>query len=90
VSFGNASGPVPPFSVGQLAQKGSLYVQRPTLGTHTTDRDVVQLMADDLFSMVTSGKVKVPVERRYPLAEAAQAHRDLEGRGTTGAGVLLT
>jgi NADPH2:quinone reductase len=89
VSFGNASGPVPPFNVGQLAQKGSLYVQRPTLGSHTTNRDVVQQMADDLFSMVSSGKVKVPVERRYPLAEAAQAHRDLEGRGTTGAGVLL-
>jgi NADPH2:quinone reductase len=89
VSFGNASGPVSPFNMGVLAQKGSLYVQRPTLGTHTATREGVQEMTEDLFAMVTSGKVKVPVERRYPLAEAAQAHRDLEGRGTTGAGVLV-
>jgi len=88
VSFGNASGVVPPVNIGSLSLKGSLYVQRPTLGTHLATREVAQEMADDLFAMVTSGKVKVPVERRYPLAEAAQAHRDLEGRGTTGAGVL--
>jgi NADPH2:quinone reductase len=89
VSFGNASGPPPPLSVGVLSQKGSLYVQRPTLGTHTATREVSQQMADELFAMVASGQVKVPVERRYPLAEAARAHRDLEGRTTTGAGVLL-
>jgi NADPH2:quinone reductase len=89
VSFGNASGPVPPFNPGVLAQKGSLYVQRPTLQTHTATREGAQEMADGLFAMVASGQVKVPVERRYPLAEAARAHRDLEGRATTGAGVLV-
>jgi NADPH2:quinone reductase len=89
VSFGNASGAVPPFSAGILAQKGSLYLHRPTLQTHMATREVAQQMADELFSMVTSGLVKVPVERRYPLAEVARAHRDLEGRTTTGAGVLV-
>src|SRR5262249_36406359 len=89
VSFGNASGPVPPVNLGVLSLKGSLYVQRPTLGTHLATREAAQQMADELFAMVASGKVKIPVERRYPLAEAAQAHRDLEGRGTTGAGVLV-
>jgi NADPH2:quinone reductase len=89
VSFGNASGPVPPANLGVLSLKGSLYVQRPTLGTHQATREAAQEGADDLFAMVASGKVKIPVERRYPLAEAGQAHRDLEGRGTTGAGVLV-
>jgi NADPH2:quinone reductase len=89
VSFGNASGAVPPFGVGLLAAKGSLYVQRPTLGNYNVDRASSQAMADDLFGVVTSGQVKIPVERRYPLSEAAQAHTDLEGRGTTGVGVLV-
>ncbi|HET9627403.1 MAG TPA: quinone oxidoreductase [Kofleriaceae bacterium] len=89
VSFGNASGAVPPIALGSLAAKGSIYVQRPTLGTYTADRAQTQAMADDLFAMVGSGKVKIPVERRYPLAEAARAHDELEGRGTTGAGVLI-
>jgi NADPH:quinone reductase len=89
VSFGNASGVVPPVNIVTLSLKGSLYVQRPTLGTHLATRDVAQQMADELFQMVTSGKVKVPVERRYPLGEAARAHRDLEARMTTGAGVLV-
>jgi len=89
VSFGNASGPVPPVNLGVLAQKGSLYVQRPTLNTHLATREVAQGMADELFAMVTAGKVTIPVERRYPLAEAAKAHRDLEARITTGAGVLI-
>ena len=89
VAFGNASGPIPPVNLGILSLKGSLYVQRPTLGTHLATREAAQQMADELFAMVGSGKVKIPVERRYPLAEAAQAHRDLEGRGTTGAGVLV-
>ncbi|HEX8109503.1 MAG TPA: quinone oxidoreductase [Kofleriaceae bacterium] len=89
VSFGNASGPVAPVNLGVLSLKGSLYVQRPTLGTHQATREAAQEGADDLFAMVASGKVKIPVERRYPLAEAAQSHRDLEGRGTTGAGVLV-
>jgi NADPH2:quinone reductase len=89
VSFGNASGVVPPINIVTLSLKGSLYVQRPTLGTHLATREVAQQMADELFQMVTSGKLKVPVERRYPLAEAARAHRDLEARMTTGAGVLV-
>jgi len=89
VSFGNASGPVPPINLGILAQKGSIYVQRPTLGTYTATREAAQSMADELFGMVTSGKVVISVERRYPLAEAAKAHRDLEARITTGAGVLV-
>jgi NADPH2:quinone reductase len=89
VSFGNASGPVPPVNLGVLAPKGSLYVQRPTLGSYLSSREASQAMADELFAMVTSGKVKVPVERRYPLAEAQQAHRDLEARTTTGSGVLV-
>jgi NADPH2:quinone reductase len=89
VSFGNASGAVPPINLGILAQKGSLYVQRPTLGSYTSTPERTQKMADDLFGMVTSGKVKIAVERRYPLAEAVRAHRDLEARVTTGAGVLI-
>ena len=89
VSFGNASGPVAPVNLGALSLKGSLYVQRPTLGTYLATRETAQQMADDLFQMVASGKVKIPVERRYPLGEAARAHKDLEGRGTTGAGVLI-
>jgi NADPH2:quinone reductase len=89
VSFGNASGPVPPVNLGQLGIKGSLYVQRPTLGSYLATREAAHEMSSELFQMVASGKVKIPVERRYPLAEAAKAHRDLEGRGTTGAGVLL-
>jgi NADPH2:quinone reductase len=89
VSFGNSSGPVAPVNLGILSQKGSLYVQRPTLGSYLSSREAAQQMADELFQMVQSGKVKVPVERRYPLAEAARAHKDLESRVTTGAGVLI-
>jgi NADPH2:quinone reductase len=72
-----------------LAAKGSLYITRPTLFTHIATREATQAMADDLFAIVASGQVKIPVERRYPLAEAAQAHRDLEARKTTGCSVLL-
>jgi NADPH:quinone reductase len=88
VTFGNASGPVPPFSVLTLSQKGSLYVTRPTLGTHLAQRAVGEQMAADLFAMVTSGKVKIEVSARYPLEHAARAHRDLEGRKTTGSLIL--
>jgi NADPH2:quinone reductase len=88
-SYGSASGAVPPFSVSTLGAKGSLYVTRPTLFTHIATREATQAMADDLFAMVTSGKVKIPVEGKYPLAEAAQAHRDLEARKTTGSSVLI-
>jgi NADPH2:quinone reductase len=88
VTFGNASGPVPPFSVLTLSQKGSLYVTRPTLGTHLADRAVGEQMAADLFEMVTSGKVRIEIGARYKLEDAAQAHRDLEGRKTTGSVIL--
>jgi NADPH2:quinone reductase len=86
--FGNASGPVAPFSPGILAAKGSLYVTRATLFTHITTREVTQAMAEDLFSVVESGAVKIRIDQRYPLAEVAQAHRDLEARKTTGSSVL--
>ncbi len=87
--FGNASGKVPPVDTGVLAAKGSLYLTRPTLFTHIATRESTQAMADDLFATVMSGAVKIPVERRYALADAAQAHRDLEARLTTGCSVLI-
>ena len=88
VSFGNASGAVPPVNLGILSTKGSLYVTRPTLATHIATRaDLVQ-RANDLFEMVKSGKVKIETTKRFKLAEAQQAHRDLEGRKTTGSVVL--
>jgi NADPH2:quinone reductase len=88
-SFGNASGVVPPFAPGILGAKGSLYVTRATLFTHIATREATQAMADELFDIVTSGKVKIRIDQRYPLAEVAQAHRDLEARKTTGSSVLL-
>jgi NADPH2:quinone reductase len=88
-SFGNASGAVPPFSVGTLGAKGSLYVTRATLFTHIATREATQAMADDLFDVVTSGKVKIRIDQRYALKDVAQAHRDLEARKTTGCSVLL-
>ena len=88
-NFGNASGKAPPVDLGVLAAKGSLYVTRPTLFTHIATREATQAMADDLFAVVTSGAVKIPVERRYALADVAQAHRDLEARLTTGCSILL-
>jgi NADPH2:quinone reductase len=87
--FGNASGPVAPFSPGILAAKGSLYVTRATLFTHIATREATQAMAEDLFSVVESGAVKIRIDQRYPLAEVAQAHRDLEARKTTGSSVLM-
>jgi NADPH2:quinone reductase len=89
VSFGNASGPVPPFPIGTLGQRGSLYVTRPTLFTHMATREATQAMADDLFDAVKSGQVHIRIAQRYPLAQAAQAHRDLEARNTIGSSVLL-
>ena len=88
-SFGNASGPVPPFAPGILGTKGSLYVTRATLFTHIATREATQAMADDLFAVVGGGQVKIRIDQRYPLAEVAQAHRDLEARKTTGCSVLL-
>jgi NADPH2:quinone reductase len=87
-SFGNASGPVPPFAPGILGAKGSLYVTRQTLFTHIASRESNQEMADDLFSVVLSGAVKIRIDQRYPLADVAQAHRDLEARKTTGSTIL--
>ena len=88
-SFGNASGPVAPFAPGILGPKGSLYVTRQTLFTHIATREATQAMADDLFAVVGSGAVKIRIDQRYPLADVAQAHRDLEARKTTGSTVLL-
>jgi NADPH2:quinone reductase len=88
-SFGSASGAIEAFDIGLLARKGSLYATRPTLFTHIADRDVLIAMADDLFAVVRSGQVKIPVHSRLPLASAVEAHRALEGRATTGATVLL-
>src|SRR4051812_11756533 len=89
VSFGNASGPVGPTDLGILAAKGSLYITRPTLISYTAKRDELVSNAKDLFDIVLSGKVKVQPRQSYPLREAAQAHRDLEARKTTGSTVLV-
>jgi NADPH:quinone reductase len=89
VSFGNASGPVPPFAPGILGPKGSIYVTRQTLFTHIATREATQSMADDLFAVVQSGAVKIRIDQRYALADVAQAHRDLEARKTTGCSVLM-
>ena len=88
-SFGNASGPVPPVELSLLAQGGSLFLTRPTLNTYMAKRADLVAGADDLFSAVLAGQVKVEPGHHYPLAQATQAHRDLEGRATTGAGILL-
>ena len=88
VCFGNASGPAPSFAPGILAAKGSIYVTRQTLFTHIATRETTQAMADDLFEAVTSGKVKIRIDQRYPLEQVQQAHRDLEARKTTGCTIL--
>jgi NADPH2:quinone reductase len=89
VVFGNGSGPVPAFDLGLLAQKGSLFVTRPTLNTYTAKREDLEASANELFDVVKSGKVKIEIHQTYALKDAAQAHRDLEGRKTTGSTVLL-
>ena len=88
-SFGNASGAVPPVNLGILAAKGSLYVTRPTLATHIATRADLVERSNALFEVVTSGKVKIETTARYKLADAQQAHRDLEARKTTGSIVLV-
>lgn len=88
-SFGNASGPVPPFAPGILGGKGSIYVTRQTLFTHIATREATQEMADDLFAVVAGGQVKIRIDQRYPLAQAERAHRELEARQTTGCSILL-
>jgi NADPH2:quinone reductase len=87
-SFGNASGPVPNFPIGILAQKGSLFATRPTLNTYIASHDDLLATAQDLFDVVTRGVVKIAVNQTYALKDAAQAHIDLEGRKTTGSTVL--
>jgi NADPH2:quinone reductase len=89
VSFGNASGTVEPFPPGILGPKGSLYFTRPTLMTYNASRPELEASARTLFRMVTSGKVKIEVNQSYPLKDAAKAHRDLEGRKTTGSTLLI-
>jgi NADPH:quinone reductase len=89
VSFGNASGPVAPVNLGILSTKGSLYVTRPTLATYIASRPDLEETAKSLFEVVKSGKVKIETTNKYKLADAAQAHRDLEGRKTTGSVVLV-
>ena len=88
VTYGNSSGPVAPFAPGILAGKGSLYVTRPTLAHYTRSREEVQATADDLFAVILSGAVKVAVNQRYALKDAARAQEDLAARKTTGATVL--
>ena len=88
ISFGNASGPVPPFSVGLLGQKGSLKITRPTLFTHISNGDTCQQMARDLFEKVVAGDVKIRIDQRFPLEEVGEAHRALEARKTTGSTIL--
>ena len=89
VSFGNASGPVPPFDLGLLGRKGSLFLTRPTVFNYIARREDLERGAAELFEAIRSGKVRVEVTRTLPLAQAAEAHRALEARATTGSLVLL-
>jgi NADPH2:quinone reductase len=89
VTFGNASGPVPPFDLGELAKRGSLFITRPSLFGYTAKRDELLASAADLFDVVASGKVKIEVNQTYALKDAAQAQADLAARKTTGSTVLL-
>lgn len=89
VSYGSASGAITQFDLGLLAAKGSLYLTRPTLMTYTAVDEALQENASDLFAMVESGQLSVPIHQRYALSEVQQAHRDLEGRKTTGTTLLI-
>ena len=89
VSFGQASGPVPPFNITLLSQKGSLFATRPSLGNYIETRKDLVATANELFDVIAKGTVKIAVNQTYPLAEAAEAQRDLEARQTTGSTVLL-
>ena len=89
VTYGNASGPVPPFDLGILSAKGSLYITRPSLATYTAKRADLVKSAADLFDAVSSGAVAIRVNQTFPLSDAADAHRALEGRQTTGSTVLI-
>ena len=89
VNFGNASGPVENFNMGVLSAKGSLFVTRPTMMTYTRTRELLLASTKDLFDVVASGAVRIEIHQRFPLAEAADAHRALEGRATTGSTLLI-
>lgn len=89
VLFGGASGAVPPFDLIKLSQKGSLYITRPTLGAYIADRKELEWRASEVMGWVASGKLKLNIGQKYRLAEAEKAHRDLEGRKTTGKTVLI-
>ncbi len=89
VSYGNASGPVPAFEPAILSQKGSLFLTRPTLMHYTASASDLRASAAELFDVVAQGKVRIGIDQRYPLAEAARAHQDLEARRTTGSTILL-
>ncbi|GBR76466.1 quinone oxidoreductase family protein [Acidiphilium acidophilum] len=89
ISYGNASGPVPPVDLGTLAAKGSLFLTRPTLATYTARRDDLVAVAGELFDVVAQGVVKIRVNQTFPLAEAAAAQEALEARRTTGSTVLI-
>ena len=89
VTYGNASGPVPPLDLLLLSQKGSLFVTRPTIMSYTAKRPDLEALGAELFDVVASGKVKIEVHQRYALKDAAQAHRDLEARKSTGSTILL-
>lgn len=89
VSFGQSSGPIPPFSISLLAQKGSLFATRPTLFVYNARREDLEASAAALFDVVLSGAVKIKINQRYALSEAGKAHSDLEGRRTTGTTILI-
>ena len=89
VTYGNASGPVPPFSPGLLSQKGSLYMTRPTLFDFVRTPELLRKVANEVFAVVKNGTVKISINQRYPLAQAVQAHSDLQARKTTGSILLL-
>jgi NADPH2:quinone reductase len=89
VSFGSASGPISAFDINLLQTKGSLFATRPTLVTYAAKRDDLVKIANALFEVVLSGQVKIPINQKYPLKDAQQAHRDLESRKTTGSSILV-
>ncbi|HEY5404315.1 MAG TPA: zinc-binding dehydrogenase [Pyrinomonadaceae bacterium] len=89
VLFGGSSGAVPPFDLIKLSQKGSLFITRPTLAHYTATREELELRAGEVLGAIAKGEVKLRIHKSYALAEAAQAHRDLEGRKTTGKLLLV-
>lgn len=89
VSFGQSSGPIPPFNMALLSQKGSLFATRPTLYSYVATRQELEASAEALFEVVSKGVVNIRINQRYPLAQAATAHADLEGRRTTGTSILI-